>query len=69
MIGVRNFWSNLLKIEKKPYRDFHIYYISNITIKKFDKFSDHENIHSVNPLYLIIHSATGYFKEKMMKNT
>ena len=32
-----------------------------ITIKKFD---DCENIHSVNPLYLIIHSATGHFNEK-----
>ena len=31
------------------------------------KFSDYENIHSVNPLYLIIHSATGYFKEKSSK--
>ena len=28
------------------------------------KFNDCEHIHSVNPLYLIIHSATGYFKEK-----
>ena len=28
------------------------------------KFSDCENIHSVNPLYLIIHSVTGHFKEK-----
>ena len=28
------------------------------------KFSDYENIHRVNPLDLIIHSATGYFKEK-----
>ena len=28
------------------------------------KFSDYENIHSVKPLYLIIHSATGQFKEK-----
>ena len=27
------------------------------------KFSDCENIHSVNPLYLIIHSAIGHFKE------
>ena len=27
-------------------------------------FGDYENIHSVNSLYLIIHSATGYFKEK-----
>ena len=28
------------------------------------KFGDCENIHSMNPLYLMIHSATGYFKEK-----
>ena len=28
------------------------------------KFNDCEHIHSVNPLYLITHSATGYFKEK-----
>ena len=28
------------------------------------KFTDYENIHSVNQLYLITHSATGYFKEK-----
>ena len=28
------------------------------------KFGDCENVHSVNPLYLIIHSATGHFKEK-----
>ena len=35
-----------------------------LRLKEFDKFSDHENIHSVNPLYLIVRSATGYFKEK-----
>ena len=28
------------------------------------KFGDCENIQRVNPLYLIIHSATGNFKEK-----
>ena len=28
------------------------------------KFGDYENIHSVNPLYLLIYSATGYFTEK-----
>ena len=60
MIDIRNFHSNLLKIDKKPYKDVDIYYIGYITIKKF---GDCENIHSVNPLYLIIHSATGYFKE------
>ena len=62
MIDIKNFYSNLLKIEKKSYKDIDIYYIGYITIKKFEKFSDHENIHSVNPLYLLFHSATGYLK-------
>ena len=61
IIDIRNFHSNLLKIDKKPCKDIDIYYIGYITIKNF---GDCENIHSVNPLYLIIHSATGYFKEK-----
>ena len=61
MINIRNFQSNLLKIDKKPYKDFDIYYIGYITIKIF---GDWENIHSVNPLYLLIHSATGHFKEE-----
>ena len=61
MINIENFHSNLLKIDKKPYRDFDIYHIGYTTIKKF---GDCENINSVNPLYLIIHPATGYFKEK-----
>ena len=63
MINIKNFNSNWLKIDKKPYKDFDIYYVGYITIKKFGKFSGDENIHSVNSLYLIIHSATGYFKE------
>ena len=62
MIDTGNFRSNLLRIDKKSYKDLDIYYIGYITIKKFDKFSDHENIHSVNLLYLIFNSATGYFK-------
>ena len=60
MIDIENFHSNLLKIDKKSYKGIDIYYICYITIKKF---SDCENIHRVNPLYLIIHSATGHFKE------
>ena len=51
----------VLKIDKKSHKNIDIYYISYITIKNF---SDCENIHSINPLYLIIHSATGHFKEK-----
>ena len=61
MIDIRNFHSKLLKINKKPYKDVNIYYIGYITIKKF---SDCENIHSFNPLYLIFHFVTGHFKEK-----
>ena len=34
MIDIRNFHSNLLKINKKPYKNFDIYYIGYITIKK-----------------------------------
>ena len=51
----------LLKIDKKHYKHFDIYYIGYIMIKKI---GDYKNIHSVNLLYLIIYSATGYFKEK-----
>ena len=61
MIDIKNFHSNLLKIDKKPYKDIDIYFIGYVTIKKF---GDCENIHSVNPLYLTIYSATEYFKEK-----
>ena len=61
IIDIRNFHSNLLKIDKKLYNDIDIYYIGYITIKKL---SDFENIHSVNPLYLTIYSAAWYFKEK-----
>ena len=43
------------------YKEIDIYYIGYITIKKFDDF---EFIYSVNPLHLIINSATGYQKKK-----
>ena len=66
MINIEDFQSNLLKIDKKSHRGIDIYYIGYIVIKKIDEY---ENIHSVNQLYLIIHTATGYFKEKTMKNT
>ena len=61
MINIKDFHSNLLKMDKKSNKDIAIYYIGYITIKKFGYC---ENIHSLNPLYLIIHSATGDFKEK-----
>ena len=61
MIDITNFQSNLLKIDKKAYKEIDIYHIDYITMKKFN---DCEHIHSINSLYLIINSTTGYFKEK-----
>ena len=66
VINIKSFCSNLLRIDKKQYKDIDIYYIGYITVKKI---GDCENINSGNPLYLMIHSATGYFKESMVKNT
>ena len=61
MIALKDFDKANLKVDKKYYKYMDIYYISYITIKKMD---DYENIHSVNSLYLISHSATGYFTEE-----
>ena len=61
MISLQDFESNLLKIDKKHYRDIDIYYIGYITIKKID---DYENIHSANPLYLLVNHASGYIEER-----
>ena len=61
IVNTEDFHSNLIEINKKLHKNINIYYIGYIMIKKFDNY---ENIHSVNLLYLIINSATGYFKEK-----
>ena len=56
MVNIKNFHSNLLKIDNKSYKDIDIYYIGYVTIKKF---GDCEDL-----LYLTIYFAKGYFKEK-----
>ena len=61
IINIKDFHSNLLGTDKKQYKDIDIYYIGYIKVKKI---GDCENINSFNPLYLMIHSVTGYFKEK-----
>ena len=65
MINIKKFDSNLLKIDKKSYKDIGIYNIGYITIKKID---DYENIYSVNLLYLTIAHASGYIEEKGVNN-
>ena len=61
IIDLENFKSNLLKIDKKSYKDIGIYNIGYITIKKI---GDYENIYSVNPLYLRVNHVIGYVEEK-----
>ena len=51
MINIKKFDSNLLKIDKKSYKDIGVYNIGYITIKRID---DYENINSINSFYLII---------------
>ena len=61
MINIKNVEPNLLKIDRKSYKNIGIYNIGYITIKKID---DYENIYSVNPLYLQVNHANGYIEEK-----
>ena len=61
MINIKKFDSDLLKIDKKSYKDIGIYNIGYITVKKID---DYESIYNAKPLYLIIAHASGYIKEK-----
>ena len=60
IIDFENFKSNLLKNEKKSYKNIGIYNIGYITVKKID---DRKNINNVNPLYLRITHASGYIEE------
>ena len=60
-IDIKNFDAWLLKIDKKSYKNIEIYNIGYIKIKKI---VDCKNIHSVNPLYLLIDHVSGYVKEK-----
>ena len=61
MVNLKDFEPNLLKIDKKSYKNISIYNIGYITFKKID---DYESVYSVNPLYVRINHANGYIKEK-----
>ena len=61
MINTEVFDQNLLKIDKRSYKNIDIYCIGYITIKKI---VDYENICSVNPLYLIIGDVDGHIEEQ-----
>ena len=61
IIDIKEFDSNLIKIDKESYKDIDVFYIGYITIKKI---GDCENIYGVNPLHLIIGNVDGHIKEK-----
>ena len=58
MVNIKDFDSNLLKIDKNSYKNIAIYYIGYITKK------DEYKINSVNPLYLIVGEIDGFVEEK-----
>ena len=60
MINIKDFDWSLLKIDKNSYANIAIYNVGYITIKKID---DYENIHSVNPLYLMIGKVLEHIEE------
>ena len=50
MINIEDFDLNVLKIDKKSYKNFDTYFIGYIKIKSI---SDYNDINSVNPLLLV----------------
>ena len=69
MINVKNFEPNLLKINRKSYKNIGIYNIGHIAIYPIysiypilKKIDDCENNYSVNPLYLLVNHASGYIE-------
>ena len=61
IIDLKDFEPNLLKIDKKHYKDINIYYTGYIAIKKIDEW---ETISSVIPLHLRCNHGSGYIEEK-----
>ena len=60
MINIKDFDSNLLKIDKKSYENIDIYYVVYITMKD----SYYVKINSVSSLYLIIDRVDVYIEGK-----
>ena len=60
MVNITNFDPNLLKIDKKSYKNIDIYYIGYVTMKD----SEYVKLNTVNTLYLTIDKVDGYTEEK-----
>ena len=63
IIDIKTFDSNMLKLDKKTYKNLDIFNIGYVTVKNIGSSSGH-SINSVNPLYLRTGNASGYIEEK-----
>ena len=63
IINIKSFDPINIKTDEKSYKNIFIYYIGYVTIKD----SEYVKISIVNPLYLIISKANGYFEENNKK--
>ena len=66
IINLKSFESNLLKNDKKHYKDIDVYYIGYITMKKI---GDCENIYCVNPFICLLIIQVDILKKNMEINT
>ena len=63
IIDIKTFDSNMLKVDKKTYKNLAIYNIGYVTVKNIGSSCGY-SINSVYPLYLCIDNASGYIEEK-----
>ena len=60
MIDIKEFGSRLLKINKRSYKNIHIYYIGYIVMKH----PDNEKINSLDTLYLVTDKIDGCIEKE-----
>ena len=60
-IDLKDLDAELLRTDKKDYKEIDIYYIVYVAVKKI---ANCNNINSVNPFYLMINEMIGHFQEK-----
>ena len=64
IIDIETFDSNMLKLDKKSYKNLDIYNIGYVAVKKIGSGYD---INSVNPLYFRINNGNGYIEKKKIQ--
>ena len=63
IIDIKTFDSNMLRLDKKTYKNLDIFNIGYVTVEIIGSSSGH-SINSVNPLYFRIDDGNGYIEER-----